>query len=350
MLGGGGRATAAGRGLVATAPPPYLACGGQAWEDDCRDLHSDLQRAIADFKAQEARLRAAAGGPRAALDGGPAAGLPPGWHPDDASPSDLVFPCPFPPAAPAEPPHPLEFYPTSRLDLDWGVVEEGGAPAPGVACGPRSREPGTQLFVLLFGVGQADTEGIYSLRSMPKDDGLPLDTIVAFECDDDAQRYACLLEATMDHEPTVWPIEWGDLLEFCNSAGYRLRLEPGGSLLIPPDYNVGMTDWEKSLRLRKGEFAVLDSEPAVQGWLGGGGAEAAAAAAAASATAAGAAAPRDLLLEGIDWPPLGPMSSIWGPEASMAEEEETLNVVDAQLADPAQLALVKQQLERLLRD
>jgi hypothetical protein len=66
----------------------------------------------------------------------------------------------------------------------------------------------------------------------------------------------------MDHEPTVWPIEWGELLEFCNSAGYRCRLEPAGSLLIPPDYNVGMTDWEKSLRLKKGEFSVLGAEPA----------------------------------------------------------------------------------------
>ena len=42
----------------------------------------------------------------------------------------------------------------------------------------------------------------------------------------------------MDHQPTVWPIEWAELLEFCNSAGYRMRLEPRGSLLIPPDYNV----------------------------------------------------------------------------------------------------------------
>ncbi len=64
----------------------------------------------------------------------------------------------------------------------------------------------------------------------------------------------------MDHEPTVWPIEWGELLEFCNSAGYRCRLEPAGSLLIPPDYNVGMTDWEKSLKLRRGEFGVLGEQ------------------------------------------------------------------------------------------
>lgn len=65
----------------------------------------------------------------------------------------------------------------------------------------------------------------------------------------------------MDHESTVWPIEWGELLEFCNSAGYRCRLEPDGSLLIPPDFNVPQTDWEKSLRLRKGEFSVLNGEP-----------------------------------------------------------------------------------------
>jgi hypothetical protein len=63
----------------------------------------------------------------------------------------------------------------------------------------------------------------------------------------------------------VWPIEWGELLEFCNSAGYRCRLEPAGSLLIPPDYNVGMTDWEKSLKLRKGEFSVLGAEPLAAG-------------------------------------------------------------------------------------
>lgn len=31
---------------------------------------------------------------------------------------------------------------------------------------------------------------------------------------------------------------------------YNCRLEPCGSLLIPPDFNVGVTDWERSMRLR----------------------------------------------------------------------------------------------------
>ncbi len=61
---------------------------------------------------------------------------------------------------------------------------------------------------------------------------------------------------------------------------YQCRLEPEGSLLIPPDFNVGVTDWERASRLRQGVFAVLDSEPprhasssssaAPRGWGAGG--------------------------------------------------------------------------------
>ena len=45
-----------------------------------------------------------------------------------------------------------------------------------------------QVFVILFGVGTSETEGIYSLRALSGDDGLPQDTIIAFECEDDAVR------------------------------------------------------------------------------------------------------------------------------------------------------------------
>lgn len=54
----------------------------------------------------------------------------------------------------------------------------------------------------------------------------------------------------MPHVPNVMPIEPRELLEFCCDAGYNCRLEPRGSWFTPPDYNVGMTDWERSLRLR----------------------------------------------------------------------------------------------------
>ena len=52
------------------------------------------------------------------------------------------------------------------------------------------------------------------------------------------------------HVPKVCPIESKELLDFCADSGYNCRLEPSGSLLMPPEYNVGMTDWERSLRLR----------------------------------------------------------------------------------------------------
>jgi len=63
-------------------------------------------------------------------------------------------------------------------------------------------------------------------------------------------RYAGLLEATMDHVPSVCPLEPVELLDFCTDSGYSYRVEAQGSLLIPPDYYVGITDWERSLRLR----------------------------------------------------------------------------------------------------
>lgn len=117
-----------------------------------------------------------------------------------------------------------------------------------------------QVYVILFGVGSSDTEGIYSLRALSRDDALPQDTIIAFEDAEDAERYAGLLEATMDHLPSVCPIDPHELLEFCVESGYSCRLEARGSLLIPPDYNVGVTDWERSLRLREGRFSVVDAD------------------------------------------------------------------------------------------
>ena len=107
-----------------------------------------------------------------------------------------------------------------------------------------------QIHVILFGVGEGEPEGIYSLRAMPAADSLPQETIIAFESAEDAQRYASRLEATMDRAPNVIPITPSELLEFCMESGYNCRLEQAGSMLNPPDYNVDVTDWERSLRLR----------------------------------------------------------------------------------------------------
>ncbi|EFJ47747.1 hypothetical protein VOLCADRAFT_91641 [Volvox carteri f. nagariensis] len=66
--------------------------------------------------------------------------------------------------------------------------------------GPRTWSRLRQVYVILFGVGERETEGIYSLRAF-NTDGTPQETIIAFECEEEAQRYAGLLEASMDHKP-----------------------------------------------------------------------------------------------------------------------------------------------------
>lgn len=120
----------------------------------------------------------------------------------------------------------------------------------------------TTVYILLFGVGAFETEGIYSMRAVMNNDGLPIDTIIAFESQEDAERYAGLLEAAMSrHVPKVGPIDSKELLDFCSDSGYNCRLEPSGTLLMPPEYNVGMTDWERSIRLRGGYYNVLPEEP-----------------------------------------------------------------------------------------
>ena len=45
-----------------------------------------------------------------------------------------------------------------------------------------------QVYILLFGVGHYETEGIYSMRAVMSHDGLPIDTIIAFESQEDAER------------------------------------------------------------------------------------------------------------------------------------------------------------------
>lgn len=50
--------------------------------------------------------------------------------------------------------------------------------------------PNLQVYILLFGVGRFETEGIYSMRAVMNNEGLPIDTIIAFESQEDAERWA----------------------------------------------------------------------------------------------------------------------------------------------------------------
>jgi hypothetical protein len=154
----------------------------------------------------------------------------------------------------------LVFYPSSQqLDLTFRAP---AAPAPRAA--PAAPRDGT-CHVILFGVGEEHTEGIYTLRTQDFVGGdlANVDTVVAFEAAVDAERFATMLEASLGHEPTVFPIAWADITEWCDDNDTRCRLEPAGSLIMPPSSNLGVTDWERLLSLRRNQYQVLEEEPAL---------------------------------------------------------------------------------------
>ena len=101
-----------------------------------------------------------------------------------------------------------------------------------------------QVFVLLFNAG-SNNEGIHTLKlSLPEGDGEPQDVVLAFEEEDDATRYALLLEAQDFPSPTVESIDDEELREFCHESGLVLQPVPQGSLAVPPEVNLDQTDWQ----------------------------------------------------------------------------------------------------------
>ena len=93
-----------------------------------------------------------------------------------------------------------------------------------------------QVGVVLFNAN-TDNEGIYTLEIEGNN------IIVAFEQEDDAIRYAGLLEAQDFLSPTVERIDSEDLKEFCDEANYDLNIVPTDALLVPPEKNVDKIDW-----------------------------------------------------------------------------------------------------------
>ncbi|XHX76112.1 MAG: DUF3110 domain-containing protein [Stenomitos frigidus ULC029] len=108
-----------------------------------------------------------------------------------------------------------------------------------------------QVFVLLFNAG-TDNEGIHTIRIGDRN------LVLIFEQEDDATRYALLLEAQDFPVPTVERMAQADIEEFCESAGYEGQLVSAGFvpqtdadrlLLAPPESNLVETDWQEDQQL-----------------------------------------------------------------------------------------------------
>jgi hypothetical protein len=103
-----------------------------------------------------------------------------------------------------------------------------------------------RVFVLLFNAN-TDNEGIHTISIDVRN------LVLMFEQEDDALRYAMLLEAQDFPVPSVEAIDKEEVEEFCQSAGYECYLIPENFvprdeferlLLAPPERNLAQMDWE----------------------------------------------------------------------------------------------------------
>ena len=98
------------------------------------------------------------------------------------------------------------------------------------------------VYILLFNAG-TDNEGIHTVQVGDSN------TILMFQEEDDAVRYAGLLEAQDFLSPKVEPIDSEEVEHFCRQADYDWRIIEPGELEIPPERNVenfDELDWQEA--------------------------------------------------------------------------------------------------------
>ncbi|MEM8722582.1 MAG: DUF3110 domain-containing protein [Cyanobacteria bacterium P01_G01_bin.39] len=107
-----------------------------------------------------------------------------------------------------------------------------------------------RVYILLFNAG-TDNEGIHTVQMGDRN------TILMFQEEDDAIRYAGLLEAQDFPEPKVEEIDAEEVEQFCRQADYDFKMIESGQLELPPAKNVEDLNWDKE---DQDTDAVSDSE------------------------------------------------------------------------------------------
>ncbi|NWF59610.1 MAG: DUF3110 domain-containing protein [Fischerella sp.] len=108
-----------------------------------------------------------------------------------------------------------------------------------------------RVFVLLFNAG-TDNEGIHTVRVGDRN------KILMFESEDDATRFALMLEAQDFPIPTVEAIDSEEIKEFCLSADYDWEIiSENSGLAVPPEINVEETDWKPDAEIQETEEDAL---------------------------------------------------------------------------------------------
>ncbi|BAY82009.1 hypothetical protein NIES267_14870 [Calothrix parasitica NIES-267] len=96
-----------------------------------------------------------------------------------------------------------------------------------------------RVFVLIFNA-RTENEGIHTIRIDNRN------KVLMFESEDDATRFALMLEAQDFPTPTVEAMDIEEIKQFCKSADYDYEIVPiNGELIVPPEQNVDETDWRE---------------------------------------------------------------------------------------------------------
>lgn len=95
-----------------------------------------------------------------------------------------------------------------------------------------------RVYVLLFNIG-TENEGIHTVQMGNRN------KVLMFESEDDATRYALLLEAQDFPSPSVESIDSKEVEEFCQSADYDCEIIKEGMLAIPPEKNISKPQWNE---------------------------------------------------------------------------------------------------------
>ena len=109
------------------------------------------------------------------------------------------------------------------------------------------------VHILLFNAG-TDNEGIHTIQLGDRN------SILMFQDEEDAVRYAGLLEAQDFPEPTVEAIDSEEVEQFCRQADYDWKVIEPGQLEIPPAKNVEELNWEQESSISSEETESMPSD------------------------------------------------------------------------------------------
>lgn len=117
-----------------------------------------------------------------------------------------------------------------------------------------------RVYILLFNAG-TDNEGIHTIQiNNPEDaSGALRNKILMFASEDDATRYALLLEAQDFPTAIVEEIDSEEIEAFCRDADYDWEIVGDGELAIPPQSNLEETDWDVENK-PEAEVDIADDE------------------------------------------------------------------------------------------